>query len=35
MDHLDGVLIVERLDDADRREAMRILRNRALDLSAI
>lgn len=34
MDHLDGVLIVERLEDADRREAMRILRNRALDLSA-
>lgn len=34
MDHLDGVLIVERLEDADRRDAMRILRNRALDLSA-
>src|SRR5487761_136007 len=35
MDHLDGILIVERLEDADRKEAMRILRNRALDLSAI
>ena len=34
MDHLDGVLIVERLEDADRKEAMRVLRNRALDLSA-
>ena len=35
MDHLDGILIVERLEDADRKEAMRILRNRALDLSSI
>lgn len=35
MDHLDGILIVERLDDAQRKEAMRILRNRALDLSAV
>ena len=31
MDHLNGVLIVERLDAEDRREAMRILRNRTLD----
>ena len=35
MDHLDGVLIVERLDADDRREAMRILRNRTLDASPI
>jgi peptide deformylase len=35
MDHLDGVLIIERLEDSDRREAMRVLRNRALDFSAI
>lgn len=34
MDHLDGILIVERLEDLDRKEAMRILRNRALDLSS-
>jgi peptide deformylase len=35
MDHLDGVLIVERLEPEDRREAMRILRNRTLDASPI
>ena len=35
MDHLDGVLIVERLDEPERREAMRVLRNRTLDLSTI
>lgn len=32
VDHLDGVLLVERLDAEQRREAMRILRARALDL---
>ena len=32
VDHLDGVLLVERLDPEQRREAMRILRARALDL---
>jgi peptide deformylase len=35
MDHLNGVLIVERLDADVRREAMRVLRNRALDPSAV
>ncbi|HMK62100.1 MAG TPA: peptide deformylase [Acidimicrobiales bacterium] len=34
VDHLDGVLLVERLDEEQRREAMRILRARALDLPA-
>jgi peptide deformylase len=34
VDHLDGVLLVERLDDDQRREAMRILRSRALHLPA-
>lgn len=33
VDHLDGVLLVERLDDDQRKEALRILRARALDLS--
>lgn len=32
VDHLDGVLLVEHLDADQRREAMRILRARALDL---
>jgi peptide deformylase len=35
MDHLNGVLIVERLDADIRREAMRVLRNRALDPSVV
>jgi peptide deformylase len=35
MDHLNGVLIVERLDTDTRREAMRVLRNRALDHSVV
>lgn len=30
VDHLDGVLLVQRLDPERRREAMRVLRNRAL-----
>ncbi len=32
VDHLDGVLLVERLDEDQRREALRILRTRALQL---
>jgi peptide deformylase len=32
VDHLDGVLLVERLDEDQRKEAMRILRARALGL---
>jgi peptide deformylase len=32
VDHLDGVLLVERLDQDQRKEAMRILRSRALRL---
>lgn len=31
IDHLDGVLVVERLDEVQRKEAMRVLRQRALD----
>ena len=34
MDHLDGVLLLEHLDEDQRKEAKRILRDRALDLSA-
>lgn len=30
IDHLDGVLLVERLDEEQRREAKRLLRSRAL-----
>ncbi|MGD0219236.1 MAG: peptide deformylase [Acidimicrobiales bacterium] len=30
VDHLDGKLLLERLEPADRKEAMRILRERAL-----
>ncbi len=33
VDHLDGVLLVERLDQDQRKEAMRILRSRAWQLS--
>jgi peptide deformylase len=32
VDHLDGVLLVERLDEDQRKEAKRILRARTLDL---
>ncbi|HUO49509.1 MAG TPA: peptide deformylase [Acidimicrobiales bacterium] len=32
VDHLDGVLLVEHLDEDQRKEAMRILRARALSL---
>jgi peptide deformylase len=34
LDHLDGILLVERLDEDQRKEALRILRARALDLAA-
>jgi peptide deformylase len=34
VDHLDGVLLVERLDADQRKEALRILRARALGLPA-
>jgi peptide deformylase len=33
LDHLDGVLLLERLDDETRREAMKVLRSRAMNLS--
>jgi peptide deformylase len=32
LDHLDGILLVERLDAEQRKEALKILRNRALHL---
>ncbi len=32
LDHLDGILLVERLDDDQRKEALKILRARTLDL---
>jgi peptide deformylase len=32
VDHLDGVLMVERLEDEMRRQALRVLRDRALGL---
>ena len=32
IDHLDGVLMVERLDDDMRKQALRVLRDRALGL---
>jgi peptide deformylase len=34
VDHLDGVLLVERLDEDQRKEALRLLRARALNLPA-
>jgi peptide deformylase len=34
LDHLDGILLVERLDADQRKEAMKILRARALHLPA-
>jgi len=33
VDHLDGVLVIERLDDDRRKEAMKIIRRRDLALS--
>jgi peptide deformylase len=32
LDHLDGILLVERLDEDQRKEALRILRSRAITL---
>ena len=34
LDHLDGILLVERLDAVQRKEAMKILRSRTLHLPA-
>lgn len=34
IDHLDGVLVIDRLDKAERREALRVLRERALGIAA-
>ena len=34
LDHLDGILLVERLDADQRKEALKILRARTLDLPA-
>jgi peptide deformylase len=34
MDHLDGVLLIERLDDDQRKEAKKILRQRSMVTSA-
>jgi peptide deformylase len=34
MDHLDGILLVERLDDDQRRAAKRLLRKRALEITS-
>ncbi len=34
MDHLNGILLVERLNDDQRKAAKRLLRQRALDLSS-
>ena len=31
MDHLDGILFIERLDDDDRRAAMKFIREQKLD----
>ncbi|MCU1489890.1 MAG: peptide deformylase [Acidimicrobiaceae bacterium] len=35
VDHLDGVLLVQRLDSDRRKEAMRVLRNRSFDGSSL
>jgi peptide deformylase len=34
LDHLDGILLVERLNEDQRKEALKILRGRTLDLAA-
>jgi peptide deformylase len=34
LDHLDGILLVERLDDDQRKEAKKLLRHRSLHLPA-
>ena len=33
LDHLDGILLVERLNEDQRKEALKILRSRTLDIS--
>ena len=33
LDHLDGILLIERLDEEQRAAAKRLLRERAIDLS--
>ena len=33
LDHLDGILLVERLDETQRKEALKVLRSRSMDLS--
>jgi peptide deformylase len=33
LDHLDGILLVERLDEEQRKEALKLLRSRTLDLA--
>lgn len=35
LDHLDGVLLVERLNEDQRKEALKILRSRTLDLAPL
>ena len=32
MDHLDGILLLERLDEDQRKDAKKLLRERSLDL---
>ena len=32
LDHLDGILLVEHLDEEQRKEALKILRSRSMDL---
>ncbi len=34
VDHLDGMVLIERLDPEHKKEALRTLRNRALDVEA-
>ena len=34
VDHLDGTLLLERLDPEQKKEALRVLRSRSLDLGA-
>jgi peptide deformylase len=34
LDHLDGILLVDRLDDDQRRVAKKLLRERAIEISA-
>jgi peptide deformylase len=32
LDHLDGILLLERLDEVQRKEALKILRSRTMDV---